>query len=82
MSLNVVCKLATFGNPPDTNFTWNKLDSNHTFVKTGETFKIKRSQLSDEGDYQCQATNTMQAIGNKTVHGSSKSQFYIDIQCK
>ncbi|XP_052244411.1 nephrin-like isoform X1 [Dreissena polymorpha] len=80
MSLNVVCKLATFGNPPDTNFTWNKLDSNRTLVKTGETFKIDRAQLSDEGDYQCQASNTMQAIGNKTLHGSSKSQFYLDIQ--
>ncbi|KAH3726245.1 hypothetical protein DPMN_052103 [Dreissena polymorpha] len=81
MSLNVVCKLATFGNPPETNFTWTKLDSNRTFLNTGVILKIDRVQLSDEGDYQCQATNTMHAIGNTTVQGSSKSKFYLDIQC-
>ncbi|XP_052219081.1 nephrin-like isoform X2 [Dreissena polymorpha] len=80
MSLYVVCKLAKFGNPSDTNFTWNKLDSNRTFLNTGDIFKIDRAQLSDEGDYQCLATNTMHAIGNKTLQGSSKSQFFLDIQ--
>ncbi|XP_052217144.1 uncharacterized protein LOC127835014 [Dreissena polymorpha] len=78
-TLTVVCNLTDVGNPPASNFTWIRMD-NSTVMGTGQTLKITNIRLADAGEYQCNASNSMQPITNEVVYGFSQSTVYINVE--
>ncbi|XP_052214574.1 protein turtle-like [Dreissena polymorpha] len=77
-SFTVLCNLTDVGNPPASNFSWIRRD-NQTVVGTGKTLTLNNIGLADEGEYQCNASNRMQSIGNEVVYGFSQSTFFINV---
>ncbi|XP_052216904.1 synaptogenesis protein syg-2-like isoform X2 [Dreissena polymorpha] len=78
-SLTVVCNLTDFGNPPASNFLWIRKDIGRV-IGTGQTLIIKNIRFTDEGVYQCNASNSMKSITNEVVYGLSQSTVYINVE--
>ncbi|KAH3814145.1 hypothetical protein DPMN_142636 [Dreissena polymorpha] len=78
-TLTVLCNLTDVGNPPASNFSWIRKD-NGKVMSTGQTLTIKNIRLTDEGEYQCNASNIMQPITNEVLYGLSQSTVYINVE--
>ncbi|XP_052215140.1 neural cell adhesion molecule 2-like [Dreissena polymorpha] len=78
-SRTVVCNLTDVGNPPASNFSWIRKDIGRV-VGTGKTLIINNIRLTDEGEYQCNASNRMQPITNEVLYGLSQSTVYVNVE--
>ncbi|XP_052219241.1 nephrin-like isoform X3 [Dreissena polymorpha] len=78
-SLTVLCNLTNVGNPPASNFSWIRKDTGKV-MSTGQKLTIKNIRLTDEGEYQCNASNIMQPITNEVLYGLSQSTVYINVE--
>ncbi|XP_052217872.1 uncharacterized protein LOC127835465 [Dreissena polymorpha] len=77
-SYTSVCILSNVGNPSATNFTWIRMD-NKSIIATEQTLILHNVSLSDEGDYRCIATNTMQPTWEQSEPSHGLSTFHLKV---